>query len=93
MKECDISVWCEKMFSGEKINIIEDCVVFYIVFCNCVNIVIMVDGENVIDVVNVEFVKMKVFVSKVCSGEWLGYIGKIVKDVVVIGVGGLNLGL
>lgn len=91
-KECDISAWRDKMFSGEKINITEDRAVLHTALRNRANTAVMVDGENVTDAVNAELAKMKAFVGKVRSGEWLGYTGKAVKDVVAIGVGGSNLG-
>ena len=53
---------------------------------------LIVDGENVTQAVDNELAKIKLFVEKVRSGQWLGYTGKAVKDVVSIGVGGSNLG-
>ena len=35
---------------------------------------------------------MKVFTNKVISGEWKGYTGKSITDVVNIGIGGSDLG-
>ncbi|WP_062569940.1 glucose-6-phosphate isomerase [Pseudoalteromonas arabiensis] len=90
--ECDISSWREKMFTGEKINITEDRAVLHTALRNRANTPVMVDGDNVTNDVNNELAKMKQFVNKVRSGEWLGYTGKAVKDVVAIGVGGSNLG-
>jgi glucose-6-phosphate isomerase len=54
--------------------------------------VVEVDGEDVMPLVNAELEKIKVFTDKVRSGEWQGFTGKSVKDVVAIGVGGSNLG-
>ncbi|WP_404339350.1 glucose-6-phosphate isomerase [Pseudoalteromonas mariniglutinosa] len=91
-EQCDIARWREKMFSGEKINFTENRAVLHTALRNRANTATLVDGKNVIDDVNAELAKMKVFVEKVRSGEWLGYTGKAVKDVVAIGVGGSNLG-
>ena len=91
-QECDIATWRDKMFSGEKINITEDRAVLHTALRNRSASSLVVDGENVSSVVNAELQKIKLFVEKVRSGQWLGYTGKAVKDVVSIGVGGSNLG-
>ena len=91
-KECDISVWREKMFNGEKINITENRAVLHTALRNRAHTPLIVDGENVTELVDNELAKIKLFVEKVRSGQWLGYSGKPVKDVVSIGVGGSNLG-
>lgn len=91
-QECDITAWRDKMFSGEKINITEDRAVLHTALRNRSASSLVVDGENVSSVVNTELQKIKLFVEKVRSGQWLGYTGKTVKDVVSIGVGGSNLG-
>ncbi|TLX46111.1 glucose-6-phosphate isomerase [Pseudoalteromonas phenolica] len=91
-EQCDIAAWREKMFSGEKINITEDRAVLHTALRNRSNSVVEVDGEDVMPLVNAELEKIKAFTEKVRSGEWLGFTGKSVKDVVAIGVGGSNLG-
>lgn len=91
-EQCDIATWREKMFSGEKINITEDRAVLHTALRNRSNSVVEVDGEDVMPLVNAELEKIKAFTEKVRSGEWLGFTGKSVKDVVAIGVGGSNLG-
>ncbi|PAX99211.1 glucose-6-phosphate isomerase [Pseudoalteromonas sp. HM-SA03] len=91
-KESDIALWREKMFSGEKINITEDRAVLHTALRNRANTPIYVDGVNVTEQVNAELEKLQVFSNRVRSGEWQGYTGKAVKNVVAIGVGGSNLG-
>ncbi|NMR25256.1 glucose-6-phosphate isomerase [Pseudoalteromonas sp. NEC-BIFX-2020_015] len=91
-KECDIIRWREKMFSGEKINITEGRAVLHTALRNRAESSLIIDDENVSSVVNAELHKIKLFVEKVRNGQWLGYTGKTVKDVVSIGVGGSNLG-
>ncbi|MEI5638913.1 MULTISPECIES: glucose-6-phosphate isomerase [unclassified Pseudoalteromonas] len=90
--ECDIAAWREKMFAGEKINITENRAVLHTALRNRKNKAIIVDGVNVTEQVNAELDKLKSFSARVREGEWLGYTGKRVKDVVAIGVGGSNLG-
>ncbi|TMP33676.1 glucose-6-phosphate isomerase [Pseudoalteromonas rubra] len=91
-QECDLAQWRDKLFAGEKINITEDRAVLHVALRNRANTPVYVDGENVMDQVNTELEKIKAFSHKVRSGDWRGYTGKSVKDVVAIGVGGSNLG-
>jgi glucose-6-phosphate isomerase len=91
-EQSEIATWREKMFSGEKINITENRAVLHTALRNRSNSVVEVDGEDVMPLVNAELEKIKAFTEKVRSGEWLGFTGKSVKDVVAIGVGGSNLG-
>ena len=81
-KECDIEAWREKMFIGEKINITEDRAVLHTALRNRAHTPLIVDGENITEAVDNELAKIKTFVEKVRSGQWLGYTGKAVKDVV-----------
>ncbi|MCF2858270.1 glucose-6-phosphate isomerase [Pseudoalteromonas sp. SMS1] len=91
-KESDIAAWRDKMFSGEKINFTEDRAVLHVALRNRANTPILVDGVNVTEQVQSELEKMKGFSDRVRNGEWKGYTGKPVKNVVAIGVGGSNLG-
>ena len=91
-EQCDIAAWRDKMFSGNKINFTEDRAVLHTALRNRSNSVVEVDGEDVMPLVNAELEKIKSFTGKVRSGEWQGFTGKPVKDVVAIGVGGSNLG-
>ncbi|KZN31705.1 glucose-6-phosphate isomerase [Pseudoalteromonas luteoviolacea CPMOR-2] len=91
-KESDLAAWRDKMFAGEKINFTEDRAVLHVALRNRANTPILVDGTNVTEQVQSELEKMKGFSERVRSGEWQGYTGKSVKDVVAIGVGGSNLG-
>ncbi|KZN46093.1 glucose-6-phosphate isomerase [Pseudoalteromonas luteoviolacea] len=91
-KESDLASWRDKMFSGEKINFTEDRAVLHVALRNRAGTPILVDGVNVTEQVQSELDKIKGFSDRVRSGEWKGYTGKAVKDVVAIGVGGSNLG-
>ena len=52
----------------------------------------MVDGEDVMPNVNAVLEKMKGFTARIVDGEWKGYTGKEITDVVNIGIGGSDLG-
>ena len=53
---------------------------------------VLVDGEDVMPKINDVLAQMKAFCTKVHSGEWLGYTGKRITDIVNIGIGGSDLG-
>jgi glucose-6-phosphate isomerase len=82
----------EAMFSGEKINNTEGRAVLHVALRNRSNTPILVDGEDVMPEVNRVLEKMRVFSDSVRSGEWKGYTGKAIADVVNIGIGGSDLG-
>ncbi|PHM61894.1 glucose-6-phosphate isomerase [Xenorhabdus ishibashii] len=91
-QETDLASAIRSMFSGEKINRSEDRAVLHIALRNRSNTPIMVDGENVMPQVNAVLAKMKSFSERIIGGEWKGYTGKAITDVVNIGIGGSDLG-
>lgn len=80
------------MFSGQKINNTEDRAVLHVALRNRANTPILVDGENVMPAVNEVLEQMRTFSEAIRSGEWKGYTGKAITDVVNIGIGGSDLG-
>ncbi|HXF63368.1 MAG TPA: glucose-6-phosphate isomerase [Caldilineaceae bacterium] len=82
----------EAMFSGAKINTTEDRAVLHVALRNRSNRPIYVDGQDVMPEVNRVLAKMRRFSEKVRSGEWRGYSGQPITDVVNIGIGGSDLG-
>lgn len=91
-KETDLAGSIKSMFSGEKINRTEDRAVLHIALRNRSNTPIVVDGKDVMPEVNAVLAKMKQFCDRVISGDWKGYTGKAITDVVNIGIGGSDLG-
>lgn len=90
--QCEVKEWAGKMFSGEKINITEKRAVLHVALRNRSNRPILVDGEDVMPGVNDVLAHMEEFSEKIRSGEWKGYTGKPITDVVNIGIGGSDLG-
>jgi len=88
----DLPAWIERMFNGDKINFTEQRAVLHTALRNRSNTPVLVDGENVMPEVNRVLDQMRVFTGRVRSGEWLGYTGKAITDVVNIGIGGSDLG-
>ena len=82
----------DAMFNGEKINITEQRAVLHVALRTPKNQSILVDGENVVPKVHQVLDKMSVFADRVRSGEWKGYTGKRIRNVINIGIGGSDLG-
>ncbi len=91
-QETEVCQWREKMFRGDKINKTENRPVLHTALRRQSNEPLNVDGENITEHVQQQLEKMKGFVEKVRQGQWLGYSGKRITDIVNIGVGGSNLG-
>jgi glucose-6-phosphate isomerase len=91
-KQAKLSEWIEKMFTGAKINITEDRAVLHIALRNRANRPIFVDGKDVMPEVNAVLAHMREFTQAVRGGEWKGYSGKPITDIVNIGIGGSDLG-
>ena len=80
------------MFAGEKINTTEHRAVLHTALRNRSNHPIYVDGQDVMPEINRVLAKMRAFCATVRSGQWKGYTGKAITDVVNIGIGGSGLG-
>ncbi|WP_435235378.1 glucose-6-phosphate isomerase [Psychromonas sp. PT13] len=91
-EQADLSGAIKAQFSGEKINVTEGRAVLHSALRNRSNTPVIVDGEDVMPKVNKVLAQMKAFCAKVHSGEWKGYTGKKITDIVNIGIGGSDLG-
>lgn len=91
-EECGLKAAIEAMYSGEKINATEGRSVLHIALRNRSNRPILVDGADVMPEVNAVLAKMEAFSKRILSGEWKGYTGKSITDIVNIGIGGSDLG-
>ncbi|QIA64341.1 glucose-6-phosphate isomerase [Vibrio astriarenae] len=90
--ETELKSAIEAMFKGDAINQTEGRSVLHVALRNRSNTPIMVNGEDVMPAVNAVLEKMKGFSERVIGGEWKGYTGKEITDVVNIGIGGSDLG-
>jgi glucose-6-phosphate isomerase len=91
-KERDVEGGRDKMFGGEPINFTEGRSVLHIALRNRSNRPIVTGGEDVMPKVNSVLDHMQEFCNSVHSGEWTGFTGKVITDVVNIGIGGSDLG-
>ncbi len=80
------------MFGGERINTSKDRAVLHVALRNRSNRPILVDGQDVMPQVNRVLAKMGRFTEAVRSGAWRGYTGRVITDVINIGIGGSDLG-
>ena len=90
--QADLSSAIEAMFSGQKINRTEGRAVLHTALRNQANTPVYVDGQNIMPLVNGVLARMRIFTESVRSGQWLGYSGKRMTDIVNIGIGGSDLG-
>ncbi len=88
----DVEGWRARMFAGERINFTENRPVLHVALRNRSNRPILVDGEDVMPGVNAVLEQMASFSERVRNGDWLGYTGKPITDIVNIGIGGSDLG-
>jgi glucose-6-phosphate isomerase len=82
----------DAMFRGEKINITENRAVLHVALRATRDQSIIVDGEDVVPKVHEVLDRMSDFSERVRNGEWKGYTGKSIRNVVNIGIGGSDLG-
>jgi len=91
-REAKVEAARDAMFAGEKINTTEDRAVLHIALRNLSDRPIYVDGVNQTPEVHKVLKQMEKWSDQIRSGEWKGYTGKAITDVVNIGIGGSDLG-
>lgn len=90
--ETGLAAGIASMFGGEKINETEDRAVLHVALRNLSGDPIYVDGEDVMPKVQKVMEQVAAFSEQIISGEWKGYTGKKITDIVNIGIGGSDLG-
>lgn len=91
-REAQVEDWREAMFSGQKINTTENRAVLHTALRRPASDVVLVDGENIMLKIHQVLGEMADFTRSVHSGDWRGYTGKMIKNIVNIGIGGSDLG-
>ena len=82
----------DAMFRGDKINVTEKRAVLHVALRAPIGEKMFADGVDVVPLVHAVLDKMAVFSNGVRSGEWKGYTGKTIRNVINIGIGGSDLG-
>lgn len=91
-QEAGLKQKIEEMFTGKKINTSENRAVLHTALRNVSNQPVDLEGANVMEEINDVLERMRQFSEIVRSGEWKGYSGKPVKNIINIGIGGSDLG-
>lgn len=81
-----------EMFSGKKINTTENREVLHIALRNRSGSKILVGGMDIMPDINNVLFKMEEFSNKIRSGEWKGFSGKKIRNIINLGIGGSDLG-
>ena len=82
----------DAMFRGEHINVSEDRPVLHVALRMPASASLVVDGVDVVREVHEVLARMRDFAERVRSGEWTGYTGKRIRNVINVGIGGSDLG-
>lgn len=90
--ETELAPAIQAMFTGKVINQTEGRSVLHIALRNRGNNPILVDGEDVMPLVNKALEQMQQFSTRLLEGAHTGYTGKRITDIVNIGIGGSDLG-
>jgi len=89
---CQLDEAIEAMFLGQKINQTENRSVLHVALRNRSNQPMMSDGVDVMPEVNKVLDQMRTFSNNLLDGTWRGFTGKVITDIVNIGIGGSDLG-
>ena len=89
---CGVRERTAAMFGGEAINVTENRAVLHVALRAAPGASITVDGRNVVPGVHAIVDRMEAFSERVRSGEWRGFTGRRIRNIVNIGIGGSDLG-
>ncbi len=82
----------EAAFGGQTINHTEGRAVLHTALRSSATSPLLVDGQDIRQEIRAALTKMESFVEQVTAGQWLGFDGHPITDVVSIGIGGSYLG-
>ncbi|HEX7341704.1 MAG TPA: glucose-6-phosphate isomerase [Rhodanobacteraceae bacterium] len=91
-RESDLEAHRNAMFAGEKVNPTEQRAALHIALRAPASAVIRVDGTNVVPEVHATLRRMADCAHAVRTGQWKGYSGRPIRNIVNIGIGGSDLG-
>jgi glucose-6-phosphate isomerase len=91
-RQCGVEARRDAMFAGEKVNTTEARAALHIALRAPARKVIKVDGANVVPDVHAVLKRMREFALAVREGNWLGFTGRPIRNIVNIGIGGSDLG-
>lgn len=91
-KACQLKGHIEALFTGQKVNTTEDRAALHTALRNPSLESFFIEGSDITKEISNTLTVMEGIVSKIYRGEWLGFSGKPIKDVVNLGIGGSHLG-
>ena len=91
-RERGVEAQRDAMLRGEKINLTEQRAVLHTALRMPRGKNLVVDGQDINADVHAVLDHVKEFTDRVRSGQWLGYSGKPITDIVNVGIGGSDLG-
>jgi glucose-6-phosphate isomerase len=91
-EESDLRSHIDAMFRGDKINVTEKRAVLHVALRTPKGKRLVVEGEDIIPRVHDVLGKMTDFSNQLRNGEWKGYSGKMIRNIINIGIGGSDLG-
>lgn len=91
-RACRLEQAIDRLLRGDKVNETEDRAALHSALRLPSDHVLPVQGEDVVPAVHASLVRMERMVARIHSGQWRGFSGRAIRDVVNIGVGGSDLG-
>jgi glucose-6-phosphate isomerase len=82
----------DMMLRGERVNVSENRSVLHTALRMPKGSSLVVDGTDVVAQVHEVLDRMAAFAERIRSGEWKGYTGKTIRNIVNVGIGGSDLG-
>lgn len=92
LQEVNLKQTIEAMFTGQKINTTENRAVLHTALRNRSNNPVILDGKDVMLEIKQVLQQMRQFSAAIRSGQWRGFTGKKIKNIINIGIGGSDLG-
>ncbi|WP_353156744.1 glucose-6-phosphate isomerase [Herminiimonas fonticola] len=91
-RDAQVETQRDAMFAGEKINRTEHRAVLHTALRRPRGDKLELDGHDIVPDIHAVLDRMGVFSERIRSGEWRGYDGREITDIVNIGIGGSYLG-
>lgn len=91
-RESGLSERIAAMFRGDKINVTEQRAALHMALRAASDEHFEVEGVDVAPMAQAELEKMAAFADQVRNGQWWGYTGRHIRNVINIGIGGSHLG-
>ena len=91
-EECDLRKRIDAMFSGEHINSTEQRAVLHTALRAPEGEQVIIDGIDIVPEVHAVLERMAAFTDQLYNGQWKGYTGKRIRNIINIGIGGSDLG-